>query len=73
MTRSNNVSLLQRAYEGAVSSVSALALTALMLVTVNAQAAAPHQAPSVTPSVTILVPTVTIEAVDEDATQTGVR
>lgn len=66
MTRSNNVSVLRRAYESAISSVSALALTALMLVTVNAQAAAPrHETPSVTPSVTILVPTVTIEPVQE--------
>ena len=73
MTRTNNVSVVQRAYEGVVSSVSALTLTALMLVTVNAQADAPRQAPSVSPSVTILVPTVTIEPVDEDATQPGVR
>ena len=73
MTRTNNVSVVQRAYEGVVSSVSALTLTALMLVTVNTQAATPRQAPSITPSVTILVPTVTIEPVDEDATQPGVR
>lgn len=72
MTRSNNVSVLRRAYETLVSSVSALSLTALMLVTVNAQAEAPRPAHSVTPSVTILVPTVTIEPVDE-ATPAGVR
>jgi hypothetical protein len=72
MTRSNNVSVLRRAYETLVSGVSALTLTALMLVTVNAQADAPQQVHSVTPSVTILVPTVTIEPVDE-ASPTGVR
>jgi hypothetical protein len=66
MTRSNSVSMLRRAYECVVASLGALSVTALMLFSVNAQAAAPSvTASSVTPSVTILVPTVTIEVVDE--------
>ena len=62
MTRSNSAFLLRRAYEHVVASIGALAVTALMVASVNAQAANPDQA--VTPSVTILVPTVTIETVD---------
>ena len=66
MTRSNSVFMLRRAYERVVASLGALTVTALMLFSVNAQAAPladTHS--SVTPSVTILVPTVTIELVDE--------
>ena len=66
MTRSNSVFLLRRAYEHLVASIGALAVTALMVASVNAQAANPDQivTSSVTPSVTILVPSVTIEPVD---------
>ena len=68
MTRTNSAFLLRRASERALASLAALALTVLMLFSVNAQAATP--APSVTedtltPSVSILVPTVTIEVVSE--------
>ena len=62
MTRSNSAFLLRRVYECVVSSIGALTVTTLMLVSVNAQAATPR---SVTPSVTILVPTVTIELVED--------
>ena len=66
MTRSNSAFMLRRAYERVVASLGALTVTALMLFSVNAQAAAPSvTSSSVTPSVTILVPTVTIEVVDE--------
>lgn len=66
MTRSNSVFLLRRAYEHVVASLGALAVTALMLAGVNAQAALPQveSANAVTPSVTILVPSVTIEPVE---------
>lgn len=66
MTRSNSVYLLRRVYENVVSSLGALAVTALLTASVNAQAASPSQevASTVTPSVTILVPTVTIEPVE---------
>jgi hypothetical protein len=70
MTRSNYGFVLRRASERVVASLGALALTTLMLVSVNAHAAAPR---ALKPSVTILVPTVTIEAVDEDPTQPSVR
>ena len=60
MTHSNYF-LLRRAYEHFVASVGALALTALLLVSVDARAATHH---ALKPSVTILVPTVTIETVD---------
>jgi hypothetical protein len=61
------VNMLRRAYERVVASLGAIALTALMVASVNAQAAAPQavSSDSVTPSVTILVPTVTIELVQE--------
>jgi hypothetical protein len=61
MTRSNTVFMLRRAYEHLVAGVAALALTALVLISVETHAATQR---SVTPSVTILVPTVTIEAVE---------
>ena len=61
MTRSySNEFMLRRAYESLVSSLGAIALTALLLVSVDARAATN----ALKPSVTILVPTVTIEAVD---------
>ena len=70
MTRSNSVFMLRRAYERVVASLGALTVTALMLFSVNAQAAPlSSAADSVTPSVTILVPTVTIEVVDEGTGQ----
>ena len=60
--------LLRRAYEHFVASVGAIALTALLLVTVDARAAAAHSLkPNVevlVPTVTVLVPSVTIEAVE---------
>jgi hypothetical protein len=58
MTRTNSGFLLQRACEHFTASVAALAITALTLVSVNAEAASQFSAE---PSVTILVPTVTIE------------
>jgi len=70
MTRSNFDFVLRRASERVVASVGALALTTLMLMSVNTQAASPR---GLKPSVTILVPTVTIEPVDEAPSQTGVR
>jgi hypothetical protein len=60
MTRSNFAPLLRRAHEHLIASVAAIAITAAMLVSVNAHAAT-HS--SLTPSVTILVPSVTIEEV----------
>ena len=54
--------LLRRVYEHFVSSLGAVALTALLLVSVDSRAAGMQH--TLTPSVTILVPTVTIEAVD---------
>jgi hypothetical protein len=60
MTRSNFASVLRRAHEHLIASVAAIAITAAMLVSVNAHAAT-HS--SLTPSVTILVPSVTIEEV----------
>jgi hypothetical protein len=60
--------LLRRAYEHLVASVGALAVTALLLASVDARAAASHSLkPSVTvlvPTVTVLVPSVTIEALN---------
>ena len=70
MTRSNFVFVLRRASERVVASVGALALTAVMLMSVNTQAASPN---GLKPSVTILVPTVTIELVDEAASQPSVH
>jgi hypothetical protein len=58
MTRTNSSYLLRRAYEHFTASAAALALTALLFVSVNAEAASHFAAE---PSVTILVPTVTIE------------
>ena len=66
MTRSNSAFLLRRAYEHLVASIGALAVTALMVASVDAQAANPDQtvARGVTPSVTILVLSVTIEPLE---------
>ena len=58
MTRSSFALLLRRAHEHLIACAAAIAITAVMLVSVNARAAA-HD--TLTPSVTILVPTVTIE------------
>lgn len=63
MTHPNSVYLLRRAYEKVVATLGALAVTALVLASVDTQAATPRE--DVTPSVSILVPTVTIEAVEE--------
>jgi hypothetical protein len=67
MTR--NIShLARRALERLVASVAAIALTAMLLVSVDAGAATQRVlTPSVevlVPTVTVLVPTVTIEAVN---------
>jgi hypothetical protein len=67
MTRSDSSEImLRRAYERFVSSLGAIAVTSLLLAGVDAQATANSAAVRSTlkPSVTILVPTVTIEAVD---------
>jgi len=59
---------LRRTYEHLVSGAGALAITLLLLVTVNAHAETSHRlTPSVSvlvPTVTILVPSVTIEVVE---------
>jgi hypothetical protein len=62
MTRSNTVYMLRRAYQHVVAGAGALLLTSLVLFSVETHAAAPQR--TLTPSVTILVPTVTIEAVN---------
>jgi hypothetical protein len=61
MTRTSSDFLLRRAYEHVTASAAAIALTALILMTVNAHAGSR----SLTPSVTIQVPTVEIEVVDD--------
>jgi hypothetical protein len=60
MSRPSFASLLHRAHEHLIASLAALAITTAMLVSVNAHAAA-HGSRS--PSVTILIPSVTIEPV----------
>jgi hypothetical protein len=62
MTRTSSAFLLRRAYEHLTASAAAVALTALILMTVNAHAG---NRP-LTPSVTIQVPTVEIEVLDAD-------
>jgi hypothetical protein len=62
MTRSNINFMLRRAYEHIVATVGAIAVTAVLLISINAHAAT-HG--SLKPSVTILVPTVTIEVLPE--------
>jgi len=61
MTLEISAFLLRRAYEHLTAGAGAVVLTALLLVTLNTAHAATRD---VTPSVSILVPTVTIEAVD---------
>lgn len=60
MTRTSFSFLLRRAYEQFTASAAAIAVTALLFVSVNAEAASFAASK---PSVTILVPTVTIEVV----------
>jgi hypothetical protein len=64
MTRTSSAFLLRRAYEHLSSGVAAVALTLLFLLTVNAHAGNSM----LTPSVSILVPTVEIEVIDENTT-----
>jgi hypothetical protein len=61
MTRTSSAFLLRRAYEHATASLAAIVLTALAVMTVNAHAGNR----SLTPSVTIQVPTVEIEVLDD--------
>jgi hypothetical protein len=61
MTRSNSAFLLRRVYQHVVAATGALLITALAMFSVQTHAATPR---SMTPSVTILVPTVTIEVVN---------
>ena len=61
MTRTSSAFLLRRAYEHVTASVAAIVLTALAVMTVNAHAGTR----TVTPSVTIQVPTVEIEVLDD--------
>jgi hypothetical protein len=64
MSRPDYALLLRRAHEHLIASVAAIALTTLMVASVNAHAQMQAQThSSLTPSVTILVPTVTIEPV----------
>ena len=60
MTRMSSAFLLRRAYEHLTASVAAIALTAVALMAVDANA---HNR-TLTPSVTIQVPTVEIEVLD---------
>jgi len=60
MSRPSLARVLRRAHEHILAGVAAVAITAVLLVSVSAHAAARD---TVTPSVTILVPSVTIEAV----------
>ena len=62
MTRTSSAFLLRRAYEHLTAVAAAIALTVLILMTVNAHAGNR----TVTPSVTIQVPTVEIEVLDAD-------
>jgi len=61
MTRSNSAFLLRRVYQALVSAAAALAITTLALFSVQTHAATPRP---VKPTVTILVPTVTIEVLN---------
>ena len=61
MTRSNSFYMLRRVYQHLVAGVGALVLTSLVLFSVETHAAAQG---NLKPSVTILVPTVTIEQVN---------
>jgi hypothetical protein len=63
MTRMSSAFLLRRAYEHVTASAAAIAVTVLAVMAVNAHASNG----TVTPSVTIQVPTVEIEVLDESA------
>lgn len=63
MTRLSSAFLLRRAWEQATASAAALAVTAAFLLTMNAHAGNR----TLTPSVTMLVPTVEIEVVDDNS------
>jgi hypothetical protein len=60
MSRPSFARLLHRAHEHVIAGIAAIAITVVMLMSVNAHAAARD---SFKPSVTILVPSVTIETV----------
>ena len=62
MNRLSSAFLLRRAYEHVTASLAAIVLTALAVVTVNAHASNR----TLTPSVTIQVPSVEIEVLDAD-------
>ena len=61
MTHFNYASVLRRAHEHLIASAAAIVLTAVLLASVSANATTR----TLTPSVTILVPTVTIEALSQ--------
>jgi hypothetical protein len=65
MTRSSSAFLLRRAYEHLIAGAGAVALTMVLLLSVDARADS-HSNRSVVPSVTILVPTVEIEVIGAD-------
>jgi hypothetical protein len=60
MSRPSLARVLRRAHEHILAGVAAVAITAVLLISVSAHAASRD---TVTPSVTILVPSVTIETV----------
>jgi|SwirhirootsSR3_FD_contig_81_2708750_length_412_multi_2_in_0_out_0_1 hypothetical protein len=62
MNRLSSAFLLRRAYEHLTASAAAIALTVLAVMTVNAHA---NDTRKLTPSVTIQVPTVEIEVLDD--------
>jgi len=62
MSRPSLARVLRRAHEHILAGVAAVAITAVLLVSVSVSAHAAAR-DTVTPSVTILVPSVTIEAV----------
>ena len=67
MTRSSSAFLLRRAYEHLIAGAGAVALTMVLLLSVDARADNDsHSSRSVVPSVTILVPTVEIEVIGAD-------
>ena len=63
MNRLSSAFLLRRAYEHLTASAAAIALTVLAVMTVNAHAASGNR--TLNPSVTIQVPTVEIEVLDD--------
>jgi hypothetical protein len=69
MTRPSSAFLLRRAYEQLLASAGAVALTLLLVLSVDARAAARAVSQrTVTPSVTIQIPTVEIEVIGNDTT-----